>query len=264
MSADLKLTQQLQQTVQDLEIELITTIEHGDVIEQQLDALNRQLMLEIKQRQIAEARLEAVLAVVNQQKEDLEVLVDTLAVHGDEVDVRWMSRYADIEQLVRKDGLTKIGNRRHFDDYLAHMLLDCQHTSTPLALVFCDIDYFKRYNDSCGHWEGDTVLIKVAQALQSVCQRPVDRPMRYGGEEFALVLPDTDKAGAVQVAESLQATLLAMNLPHKHSPFGRITLSIGVVSLLPSNIETAHSLVVRADALLYRAKELGRNRIETA
>jgi diguanylate cyclase (GGDEF)-like protein len=252
---------QLLQNLRDLEIELTTAIEHGDAIEQQMEALNQHLLSEIRQRETAERRLRAVLDLVNEQKSDLEILVQALAEHGDEIDQRWMARYDDIEQLTRQDGLTQIGNRREFDDYLNQALMNCRDAHQPLSLIFCDIDHFKAYNDTYGHWEGDAALIKVAQAMQAVCQREADKPMRYGGEEFAIILPNTDLAGAEQIAQSLKAAILAKQIPHNASSFKVLTLSIGVICVSPDSQMSAQAMVEQVDAHLYTAKKRGRNQI---
>lgn len=252
---------QMLQNMRDLEIELTTAIEHGDAIEQQLDMLNQQLISEIRQREETERQLQAILELVKQQKDDLEILVQSLAEHGDEVDMRWMARYEDIEQLARLDGLTQIGNRRLFNEYLEQELARCQRETLPLSLIFCDIDHFKNYNDSQGHWEGDTALIKVAQALKSVCKRPADKPMRYGGEEFAIILPNTDLTGAETIAWDVQQAMMAAAIPHKASPYGMLTLSIGVAYAPPGEKHSSKSLIEQADDHLYAAKNQGRNRV---
>lgn len=249
------------QNMRDLEIELTTAIEHGDAIEQQLDMLNQQLISEIRQREETERQLQGILDLVKQQKNDLEILVQSLAEHGDEVDMRWLARYEDIEQLARLDGLTQIGNRRLFNEYLEQELVRCHREALPLSLIFCDIDHFKPFNDSQGHWEGDAALIKVAQALKSVCKRAADKPMRYGGEEFAIVLPNTDLAGAETIAWELQQAMMAAAIPHAASPFGLLTLSIGVACGLPGEKHSSKTLIEQADDHLYAAKNLGRNRI---
>ena len=252
---------QMLQTMRDLEIELTTAIEHGDAIEQQLVELNEQLRHEIRRREEVERKLHGVLDIVNQQKSDLEILVESLAEHGDEVDLRWMARYDDIEQLTRQDGLTRIGNRRDFDEYLDQTMAQCRREEKPLSLIFCDIDFFKRYNDRYGHWEGDAALVKVAQALKDQCQRPCDKAMRYGGEEFAVILPYTDLAGAEKIALSLQQSMMAKNIPHAASPFGIVTLSIGVATVAAGDVMDAQQLVEQADDHLYAAKNQGRNRV---
>ena len=258
-SEQVRVLTQMRQTMRDLEIELTTAIEHGDAIESQLDAMNQKLVAEIRQREDAERRLQAVLDIVNQQKSDLEVLVEALAEHGDEVDQRWMARYDDIELLTRQDSLTRVGNRREFDDYLDETIALCALEKNPMSLIFCDIDYFKRYNDRYGHWEGDAALVKVAQALKAVSKRACDKVMRYGGEEFSIILPHTDLPGAVQLACELQREIEEKNIPHADSPFGRVTLSIGVATVAAGGAVTAQRLVERADECLYMAKKQGRN-----
>jgi two-component system chemotaxis family response regulator WspR len=132
----------------------------------------------------------------------------------------------------------------------------------PLSLLMCDIDFFKKYNDAYGHLEGDSCLKSVAEAIDNSCKRPADLAARYGGEEFAVVLPDTDIDGAKLVAESIREAVNKLNIDHYDSPEGHVTLSIGASTLIPVHGGEARALVQRADAALYRAKTMGRNRVE--
>jgi diguanylate cyclase (GGDEF)-like protein len=172
------------------------------------------------------------------------------------------------EELLRMaatDGLTGIANRRAFDDYLEREWKRMIREKSPLSLILCDIDFFKNYNDRYGHIQGDACLKAVAQALLGCLVRPGDFPARYGGEEFVLVLPDTPLAGALHVAEQIQAAIRKLALPHETSavsPF--VTLSLGVAQADPLPGAEIDDLLAKADEALYGAKRQGRNRIVAA
>ncbi|HEY4374957.1 MAG TPA: diguanylate cyclase [Burkholderiales bacterium] len=170
-----------------------------------------------------------------------------------------------LEMLSRQDGLTGLANRRYLDASLATETRRAARAAEPLSLILIDIDYFKRYNDSYGHQAGDECLKRVAGCLQSVCQRPADLPARYGGEEFALILPNTPPEGARLVAKSLAGAIAALAIPHEKSDVGPIlTLSQGIATSSAGHELNAEALIEKADHALYRAKDLGRNRAETA
>lgn len=254
---------QLEQDNSDLEIALLTAIEHGDAIEAHLAASNDRLRGEIAERLRAEGRLEKLLSALRQQKTDLEILVQTITTHSDEIEAEWLRRYSLMEELSRTDGLTGIANRRAFDDVLDHEWRRAIRGGTPLAVVMADVDFFKAYNDHYGHQAGDACLVQVAQALQRACRRPVDFPARYGGEEFALVLPDTDLDGAISVAEAIRHELAERALPHSHSPYGIITVSLGAAARQPARDSDPSALMAAADNLLYVAKREGRNTVRS-
>ena len=131
----------------------------------------------------------------------------------------------------------------------------------PLTLMMLDVDLFKNYNDFYGHQAGDDCLREVALFLQSRSRRSSDLVARYGGEEFAFVCIDTDAASARELAQSLCTAIAARDLPHTRSPFGCITLSIGVATLIPQPGTTPEIMIRMADAAMYRAKNEGRNRV---
>lgn len=158
-----------------------------------------------------------------------------------------------LEVLTTTDSLTGVNNRRAFEHSLAQELALVERRSTPLSLVIIDVDYFKMINDTYGHAAGDKVLQTIA-ALLTKCARNVDVVARIGGEEFAVILPNTDEASALTVAERMRAAVaneVWLNTP--------LTISLGTATLL--NHENASSLFVRADKAMYLAKENGRNRI---
>jgi diguanylate cyclase (GGDEF)-like protein len=167
-----------------------------------------------------------------------------------------------LEQIASQDGLTELANRRNFDVYLATELARARRSKQTVALVLCDVDFFKPYNDHYGHPAGDACLKRVAAALQSACRRPADLVARYGGEEFALVLPDTELNGAVQVAETARKAVEELKVAHEHSrAASHVSISAGVAAQLPGMTITAEQLIMAADEALYQAKHLGRNRV---
>jgi diguanylate cyclase (GGDEF)-like protein len=166
-----------------------------------------------------------------------------------------------LEDLSRRDGLTGIANRRHFDGFLATEMRRAARDRAPLSLILADIDHFKSYNDHYGHQAGDACLRQVAAALRAAGRRPADLAARYGGEEFAVVLPDTPRQGALDVAAALAQAVADLRIPHAHSgSAGFVTLSQGVSSCIPRPDAAPEQLVEHADLALYRAKDQGRNR----
>jgi len=167
-----------------------------------------------------------------------------------------------LAQLSRQDGLTALANRRFFDEYLTEQIALASRYQRSMALLLCDVDHFKAYNDHYGHPAGDACLKQVAAALQACSQRPADMAARYGGEEFAMVLPDTDLAGAAQVAEAARAAVAGMRIPHGYSstaPY--VSISVGVSVLLWKMGMSAPQLIASADQCLYQAKRAGRNQV---
>lgn len=172
---------------------------------------------------------------------------------------RLSSHTRKLSEMTNEDPLTGIANRRRFDQVLAHEWRRSSRQGTPLALILVDIDHFKAFNDSLGHTAGDECLRRVAQALEEGAGRASDLVARYGGEEFAIVLSETDADGARQVAERMMERIAALEAAHPDSPFGILTVSIGIASVLPDRRLAPQSLVERADSALYSAKANGRN-----
>jgi diguanylate cyclase (GGDEF)-like protein len=166
----------------------------------------------------------------------------------------------ELKRLATFDGLTQVANRRHFDEYLQQEWQRMQREQDSLALILCDIDFFKAYNDTYGHQIGDDCLRQVAQALQRSAKRSVDLAARYGGEEFALILPNTDLEGAEQVARDIQLEIQSIAIPHRKSKVGEIiTVSMGVATTVPVPFIAPQMLIEAADRALYQAKDEGRN-----
>ena len=191
---------------------------------------------------------------VNERTEELE-----------RVSERLKETNAVLERLSLQDGLTELANRRHFDLYLIRQQAVARRHERSLAVVLCDVDHFKAYNDHYGHQAGDECLKRVAAALRSCCQRPADMIARYGGEEFAMILPDTDLAGAMRVAEAAREAVALLKIPHGYSkaaPY--VSVSGGVAAKLVTKDFRAKYLVAAADRSLYAAKHRGRNRVVCA
>ena len=167
-----------------------------------------------------------------------------------------------LARLSSMDGLTGIANRRHFDEMLDREWRDAQRRTWPVSLILVDVDHFKKYNDHYGHQGGDDCLRQVATAIGAGAQRPCDVAARYGGEEFVVLLPDTDEDGAMVVAEQIRARVAALELPHAKSDSShRVSISLGVATIVPERGGDAAHLIARADANLYRAKATGRDRV---
>ncbi|UVL41505.1 diguanylate cyclase [Pseudomonas sp. B21-040] len=167
-----------------------------------------------------------------------------------------------LQRLMNSDGLTGLSNRRHFDEYLELEWRRSLRDQSQLSLLMIDVDYFKSYNDSFGHLEGDEALRKVATAIREASAHPSDLPARYGGEEFALVLPNTTPGGARLVAEKLRQTVAALKIPHISPTEGScLTISIGLSTMVPQQGSDCRQLISAADKGLYLAKNNGRNQV---
>ncbi|WP_019362241.1 diguanylate cyclase domain-containing protein, partial [Pseudomonas asplenii] len=167
-----------------------------------------------------------------------------------------------LQRLMNSDGLTGLSNRRHFDEYLELEWRRALREQAQLSLLMIDVDYFKSYNDSFGHLEGDEALRKVAVAIREASSRPSDLPARYGGEEFSLVLPSTSQGGARLVAEKLRHNVAALKIPHSMPSEGSVlTISIGLSTLIPQQGSNYRELILAADKGLYLAKHNGRNQV---
>ncbi|WP_198806184.1 diguanylate cyclase [Leptolyngbya sp. BL0902] len=253
---------QLKDQLRDLEVVIQIMADHGSFIEAELQTANKRLQLEIRERKQAEARLQMLVAAISQRNVDLEIILDTLREHGDAIHDQWHAKVQEANHIAGVDSLTQIPNRRRFDEYLAEQWPLMTDQQSPISLILADIDYFKQYNDTYGHLLGDSCLTYVAQALQNSVNRPTDLVSRYGGEEFAVILPDTDLSGALALANQMQAAVAQLQLPHASSQVSHyITLSLGVVSVVPQAGQASHRLVASTDRQLYRAKQEGRNRI---
>ncbi len=168
---------------------------------------------------------------------------------------------ARLTQLSATDGLTGVGNRRAFDQALQKEVGRAARDAQQVSLVMIDVDHFKLYNDHYGHPAGDECLRHIAALVDRCLRRPPDIVARVGGEEFAALLPDTDPSGAMDVAQRIREGLHRAELPHAASPFGLITVSIGVATLSPTPGTDGQTLLAQADEALYRAKQSGRDSV---
>jgi diguanylate cyclase (GGDEF)-like protein len=166
----------------------------------------------------------------------------------------------ELRLLAHLDGLTKIANRRCFDDFLEHQWRRLSRTQQPLSLLMLDVDFFKPYNDLYGHQRGDDCLVDIARTIQKIISRPTDLVARYGGEEFAIVLPETHQDGAIVIAQIIIKAIQDLNIPHKASAITDcVTVSIGIASMIPVLDFAPDCLVDLSDQALYSAKQQGRN-----
>jgi len=167
-----------------------------------------------------------------------------------------------LERLATRDSLTGLANRHRFDEYFNSYWEQHFGGNSLLSLIICDVDYFKKYNDTYGHPAGDECLRGVADAIQRAVKQPTDLVARYGGEEFAVILPFTPISEAINVAEEIRQSVIASKIPHGNSPVRWcVTISVGVASILPTPQLLPARLISAADAALYQAKSLGRDRV---
>jgi diguanylate cyclase (GGDEF)-like protein len=167
-----------------------------------------------------------------------------------------------LRHLANSDDLTQVGNRRLFEQALHQEWQRARREQTPLSVLLCDIDFFKRFNDLHGHLEGDRCLYQVAEVLRQTVKRPTDVVARYGGEEFAVILPNTHIAGATQLAHEISLALRVRRIPHEDSPISPyVTCSIGVASTFVIWQGEPQELLKTADQALYQAKWQGRNQV---
>jgi len=235
------------------------------ILHRRITRRTQELEAELACRRQIEAELEAT-------RTDLEVRVrqrtQTLVARNEELTrLRLALEMTNqrLKRLVSVDALTGIANRRHFDRSLDREIRRARREQRPLSLIFLDLDEFKRFNDTYGHSRGDEVLRQVAQTLDETFRRGGDFVARYGGEEFAVVLPDVDARRAGLYAERLRRRIWRLAIPYGASHVSdRLTISGGVATVGPAATVTPGELLRSADAALYRAKCLGRNRIQSA
>lgn len=175
------------------------------------------------------------------------------------------SQADELRALAFVDGLTRVANRRRFDERIEHEWRGCQRERKPLGLIVIDVDHFKLYNDRYGHQAGDATLRTVAECIRGCIRRPRDLAARVGGEEFAVLLPDCDIAGVRHIADAIRQAVARAGIPHEASSTGRVvSISAGIASGVPEPTWTHLDLFKLADRGLYQAKETGRNRVAAA
>jgi diguanylate cyclase (GGDEF)-like protein len=263
--------------IDDIEILVLEAADADLIVLDGSDERHRPLCLRLQAMEITQN----IPIVVYNQKADAAQEVEALSMgaldymHGDQDPVVWLARSRGLARykqstellgkLARIDGLTEIPNRREFDRVLEIEWLRAIRSGEPLSLLMLDIDNFKAYNDGYGHDAGDECIRQVALTIQSSMRRGADFAARYGGEEFVCVLPDTDREGAIALADKVRRNIETLNIPHEFSNGDRIiTLSSGVASFVASTRKSPVELLKAADAALFRAKESGRNCIRAA
>lgn len=167
-----------------------------------------------------------------------------------------------LEIKAAEDGLTGLANRRQLDESLSSTFNRAKQSGVTLAFALIDVDHFKRYNDTYGHPAGDQALIELANVMRSRVRKATDLVARYGGEEMALILPGADTAAASHIAEEIRKEIELRSILHEGSPFGHVTVSIGVVAAIPGqHFDEPNQMVMSADQALYEAKRKGRNQV---
>ena len=177
--------------------------------------------------------------------------------------IKIINQMRAIERLSRIDQLSNIPNRRYFVERLEMDWGSSIRKFQPLSILILDIDFFKKYNDTYGHQQGDNAIREAARVISKSLNRPGDFAARYGGEEFVVLLPDTDQAGAMQIAERIRANIEMAEIP-KHesiSEVTKITVSVGVNTVVPRVNDSMDMFISRADNALYTSKQNGRNRV---
>lgn len=204
-----------------------------------------------------------VVHVVRKENGDVEALIGFMFDISERkrTEARLAELQRELERLSLSDSLTGVGNRRMFDTVIAREWANAEASGKPLSLVMVDIDFFKSYNDYYGHLQGDECLKRLARVLESAVG-PNAFLGRFGGEEFMLVLADTNADDAVRVAERCRALIAEEAIAHLRSPHGqRVTASFGVATVVPTGDIDITAFINLADAQLYQAKDQGRNRI---
>jgi len=175
--------------------------------------------------------------------------------------IKIVDQMRTIERIGLIDPLTKISNRRGFENRLNAEWRRASRDKMPISIMVMDIDKFKNYNDTYGHQQGDVALKTFADTAAKTLLRPVDFPARWGGEEFVILLPETDIEGAEEVAERVRENVEAAVILTEDGTETRITVSIGVSCVIPNADSTIKDFIEKADQAVYKAKETGRNKV---
>jgi diguanylate cyclase (GGDEF)-like protein/PAS domain S-box-containing protein len=208
-----------------------------------------------------------VVHVARDENGDVEALIGFMFDISErkETEQKLLDLQKELEELSFKDGLTGVSNRRMLDSVLEQEWVRARREQQALSLLLVDIDFFKQYNDFYGHMQGDDCLIQVAQVLSDAATRSRDFFARFGGEEFVMVLPETDADAAQKVAERCQKLIFKQQIPHEQSEVSQIlTISIGSGTIVPTHNDELRDFLDNIDRALYQAKQAGRNRIQAA
>lgn len=208
-----------------------------------------------------------VVHVARDDNGDVEALIGFMFDISErkETEQKLLDLQKELEELSFKDGLTGVSNRRMLDSVLEQEWVRARREHQPLSLLLVDIDFFKQYNDFYGHMQGDDCLKQVAQVLSDAATRSRDFFARFGGEEFVMVLPETDADAAQKVAERCQQLIFKQQIPHEQSDVSQIlTISIGSGTIVPTHKDELRAFLDNVDRALYQAKQAGRNLIQVA
>ncbi|WP_372770293.1 diguanylate cyclase [Pseudoalteromonas sp.] len=171
------------------------------------------------------------------------------------------ARLEQLETLTYRDSLTGLYNRHYLNEHSVHLVNQVSRLRKPIGLLMLDLDYFKLFNDSYGHQSGDACLKSAAEAINMALKRPQDIAIRYGGEEFLIILPYTDEKGVEYIAENIQKNISLKEISHTKSPVKKVSFSIGGVASQETVENSLEQMIKHADDNLYKAKSLGRNQI---
>lgn len=203
-----------------------------------------------------------VVHVVRDEAGEVEALIGFMFDISErkKTEAKLIDLQKELEALSFKDGLTGVANRRMFDSIMAAEWANAKLNHQPLSIIMLDIDYFKQYNDHYGHIQGDDCLRRVAAILSSATRRSRDFFARFGGEEFMLVLPDTDESDAINIAERCRSLICKEGIPHEKSEVvAMVTVSLGVSTIIPTDKDDPIRFIEEVDKRLYQAKQRGRN-----
>ncbi len=244
-------------------------VPNNSIIRQQTNKLANHLIIPIHK----ESELWGILVADNYNEKrfweawEVELLEDVsihlgIALNQNELYRELEVANQELQELVFKDELTQLNNRRYFDEIILKEWKRAIREKQPISVIICDVDYFKQYNDTYGHQAGDYCLQKVAQCLALSCQRPTDVVCRYGGEEFMILLPNTESSGAIYVAGQIRSRLRQCKIPHQKSQVSQyVSLTFGVASCIPKVNQDYQTLLKIADDALFAGKKQGRDRI---
>lgn len=212
------------------------------------------------ENQLSIRRLQKELETKNQELEKINCHLTQEIYYRNLAEQELLEINQKLQNLANIDSLTQVANRYHFENFLAREWRRMRRENAFLAIILCDIDCFKLYNDNFGHQAGDLCLKKVAQGISRTIKRPADLVARYGGEEFIVILPNTDPPGALKVANNINQAVQNLCLTHPYSLVSDVvTISLGVCATVPNGSNAVSELLKTADQALYEAKRKGRN-----